>query len=103
MVAEALKKDRECVNNRPMYVSQCEPDKQSRASGLRFPTRLEKNKLFVKGKHIYVLLIILLFFTLFFFNFMNNLRNSSMYNVYECYVFYILINFSDLCKKKKRY
>lgn len=50
MVAEALKKDRECVNNRPMFVSKCEPDKQSRASGLRFTTELEKNKLFVKGK-----------------------------------------------------
>lgn len=50
MVTEALKKDRECVNNRPMFVSKCEPDKQSRASGLRFTTGLEKNKLFVKGK-----------------------------------------------------
>ncbi|KAE9524706.1 hypothetical protein AGLY_014756 [Aphis glycines] len=49
MVAEALKKDRECVNNRPMFVSKCEPDKQSRSSGLRFTTELEKNKLFVKG------------------------------------------------------
>ena len=51
MVAEALKKDRESVNNRPMFVSKCQPDKQSRSSGLRFPTELEKNKLFVKGKH----------------------------------------------------
>ncbi|CAI6352071.1 unnamed protein product [Macrosiphum euphorbiae] len=49
MVAEALKKDRESVNNRPMFVSKCQPDKQSRSSGLRFPTELEKNKLFVKG------------------------------------------------------
>ncbi|XP_025423964.1 squamous cell carcinoma antigen recognized by T-cells 3-like [Sipha flava] len=49
MVPEALKKDRELVNNRPMFVSKCEPDKQSRESGLRFPTKLEKNKLFVKG------------------------------------------------------
>lgn len=50
MVLEALKKDRELVNNRPMFVSKCETDKQSRASGLRFPTKLEKNKLFVKGR-----------------------------------------------------
>lgn len=49
MVAEALKKDREHVNNRPMFVSKCEPDKQTRTSGLRFTTELEKNKLFVKG------------------------------------------------------
>ncbi|XP_001946245.2 squamous cell carcinoma antigen recognized by T-cells 3 isoform X2 [Acyrthosiphon pisum] len=49
MVEEALKKDRESVNNRPMFVSKCQPDKQSRSSGLRFPTELEKNKLFVKG------------------------------------------------------
>lgn len=49
MVAEALKKDREHVNNRPMFVSKCEPDKQTRTSGLRFPTELEKNKLFVRG------------------------------------------------------
>lgn len=62
MVAEALKKDRECVNNRPMFVSKCEPDKQSRASGLRFTTGLEKNKLFVKGETIYLILIILCLF-----------------------------------------
>lgn len=49
MVTEALKKDRELVNNRPMFVSKCDPDKQTRASGFRFPTKLEKNKLFVKG------------------------------------------------------
>jgi hypothetical protein len=54
MVPEALKKDRELVNNRPMFVSKCEPDKQSRESGLRFPTKLEKNKLFVKGKNFFV-------------------------------------------------
>lgn len=52
MVAEALKKDRELVNNRPMFISKCEPDKQIRTSGLRFPTQLEKNKLFVKGKSL---------------------------------------------------
>lgn len=60
---EALKKDRECVNNRPMFVSKCEPDKQTRASGLRFTTDLEKNKLFVKGKtnYIFIFLIKLLY------------------------------------------
>jgi len=56
MVVEALKKDRECVNNRPMFVSKCQPDKQSRSSGLRFPTELEKNKLFVKGKKCWLFL-----------------------------------------------
>lgn len=61
MVAEALKKDRECVNNRPMFVSKCEPDKQSRSSGLRFTTELEKNKLFVKGKIVKHLLLNFLF------------------------------------------
>jgi len=55
MVAEALKKDREPVNNRPMFVSKCQPDKQSRSSGLRFPTELEKNKLFIKGKTFWFL------------------------------------------------
>lgn len=50
MIAEALKKDRELVNNRPMFVSKCDPDKKTRTSGLRFTTELEKNKLFVKGK-----------------------------------------------------
>lgn len=55
MAIEALKKDRELVNNRPMFVSKCEPDKQTRASGLRFATNLEKNKLFVKGKTFKIL------------------------------------------------
>lgn len=50
MIIEALKKDRELVNNRPMFVSKCDPDKKTRTSGLRFTTELEKNKLFVKGK-----------------------------------------------------
>lgn len=56
MIAEALKKDRELVNNRPMFVSKCDPDKQTRTSGLRFTTKLEKNKLFVKGKMFFCLL-----------------------------------------------
>lgn len=60
MVAEALKKDREPVNNRPMFVSKCDPDKQTRATGLRFPTELEKNKLFVKGKLLVYIFYILL-------------------------------------------
>lgn len=50
MIVEALKKDRAPVNNRPMFVSKCDPDKKTRTTGLRFPTKLEKNKLFVKGK-----------------------------------------------------
>lgn len=49
MVVEALKKDRVNVNNRPMFVSKCDPDKQTRTTGLRYTTQLEKNKLFIKG------------------------------------------------------
>lgn len=64
MVAEALKKDRECVNNRPMFVSKCEPDKQTRVSGLRFTTELEKNKLFVKGKKNYIFIFSKIIFCL---------------------------------------
>lgn len=45
----ALKKDRTPVNERPMFVSECDPNRQTRKSGLRFNVGLEKNKLFVKG------------------------------------------------------
>ena len=47
---KALKKDRTPINDRPMFISECDPDRQTRKVGLRFSTGLEKNKLFVKGK-----------------------------------------------------
>uniref|UniRef100_T1IRW8 RRM domain-containing protein n=1 Tax=Strigamia maritima TaxID=126957 RepID=T1IRW8_STRMM len=51
-VTEALKKDREALNGRPMFVSRCE-DKKKRGNSaenkLKFSTEVEKNKLFVRG------------------------------------------------------
>lgn len=32
-----------------MFVSKCDPDKTTRGSGFKYSSRLEKNKLFVKG------------------------------------------------------
>ncbi|XKL64324.1 hypothetical protein PGB90_004410 [Kerria lacca] len=46
---ESLKLDRTPINQRPIFISECDPDKQSRKTGLRFNTGIEKNKLFVKG------------------------------------------------------
>jgi hypothetical protein len=48
----ALKRDREPLGGRPMFISRCEPDKLSRQSGFKYSTRLEKNKLFVKGEMV---------------------------------------------------
>lgn len=48
-VPKALKMDRTPINQRPMFISECDPDKQSRKVGLRFNKGEEKNKLFVKG------------------------------------------------------
>jgi len=45
--------DRTPINQRPMFISECDPDKQSRKTGLRFNTGLEKNKLFVKGVYLH--------------------------------------------------
>ncbi|CAH0394818.1 unnamed protein product [Bemisia tabaci] len=44
-----LKKDREKINNRPMFISRCDPDKVGRSKAFKFSTDLEKNKLFIKG------------------------------------------------------
>jgi len=46
----ALKRDREPLDGRPMFISRCDPDKLSRQSGFKYRTTLEKNKLFVKGE-----------------------------------------------------
>ncbi|XP_067014696.2 squamous cell carcinoma antigen recognized by T-cells 3 isoform X2 [Anabrus simplex] len=46
--AEALKKDHHPINGRPMYVSKCDPDKQTRKPGFKYSTDLEKSKLFIR-------------------------------------------------------
>ncbi|XP_012282732.1 squamous cell carcinoma antigen recognized by T-cells 3 [Orussus abietinus] len=48
-VERALQLDRTNVNNRPMFVSRCDPNKSSRGSAFKYRSSLEKNKLFVKG------------------------------------------------------
>jgi hypothetical protein len=48
----ALKRDREPLDGRPMFISRCDPDKHSRQSGFKFRTTLEKNKLFLKGEMV---------------------------------------------------
>jgi len=45
----ALEKDREKLEGRPVFVSECAPDKTTRPVKFKFATGLEKNKLFVKG------------------------------------------------------
>jgi hypothetical protein len=46
----ALKRDRELVDGRPMFISRCDADRRTRQSGFKYNTTLEKNKLFVKGE-----------------------------------------------------
>jgi hypothetical protein len=46
----ALKRDRECIDVRPVFISRCDSDKDTRQPGFRYSTILEKNKLFVKGE-----------------------------------------------------
>ncbi|CAL1544489.1 unnamed protein product [Lymnaea stagnalis] len=49
-VLQALKLDREFVDGRPMFVSRCEDRTVAKQPPqFKFPTQLEKNKLFVKG------------------------------------------------------
>ena len=45
--ANAMKRDRELLNGRPMYVSECNPEKKGHT--FKYSTELEKKKLFVKG------------------------------------------------------
>lgn len=45
----ALVKDRELLAGRPAFVSKCDPDKSTRQKQFKYPTNLEKNKLFIKG------------------------------------------------------
>jgi len=44
---EALKRDNELVDQRPMYISVCDPEKKTKV--FKYDTGLEKNKLFVRG------------------------------------------------------
>ena len=41
--------DNEKIDNRPMFVSVCDPDKKSKGHQFKYSTTMEKNKLFVKG------------------------------------------------------
>lgn len=47
----ALERDNELIGKRPMYVSECNPDKNKDGEGssFKYGTGLEKNKLFIKG------------------------------------------------------
>lgn len=44
-----LKRDRELLNNRPVFVSECKVDKMQREPQFKYATSQEKHKLFVKG------------------------------------------------------
>ncbi|KAM0734267.1 Squamous cell carcinoma antigen recognized by T-cells 3 [Formica fusca] len=46
---EALKLDRTPLKGRPMFISRCDPNKDTRDSGFKFNSTLEKKKLFVRG------------------------------------------------------
>lgn len=48
-VNEALKLDRTLVKGRPMYISKCDSNKDTRCSVFKYSSTLEKNKLFVRG------------------------------------------------------
>jgi len=45
--AEALKRDNELIDGRPMYISKCDPNKKGHS--FKYKLGLEKNKLFLKG------------------------------------------------------
>lgn len=46
---EALKLDRTPIKGRPMFISKCDSNKNTRSSVFKYRSTLEKNKLFVKG------------------------------------------------------
>ncbi|EGI60759.1 PREDICTED: squamous cell carcinoma antigen recognized by T-cells 3-like [Acromyrmex echinatior] len=48
-VKEALKLDRTPIKGRPMFISKCDSNKNTRSSIFKYRSTLEKNKLFVKG------------------------------------------------------
>lgn len=47
--AAALKRDNELIRGRPMYISECDPEKRKT---FKYNLNLEKNKLFVKGNSV---------------------------------------------------
>ncbi|KAK7874320.1 hypothetical protein R5R35_007795 [Gryllus longicercus] len=47
--AEALKKDRESLAGRPVFVSKCDANKLKRQPVFKYSNELEKNKLFIRG------------------------------------------------------
>ena len=51
--ASALKRDNELIRGRPMYISECDPEKKK---AFKYKLSLEKNKLFVKGTGTYLLI-----------------------------------------------
>jgi RNA recognition motif-containing protein len=48
-VQQALKFDRRLLNGRPVFISPCEREKSHRSHGFKYSTKIEPNKLFVKG------------------------------------------------------
>ncbi|QQP35469.1 Uncharacterized protein FKW44_023703, partial [Caligus rogercresseyi] len=46
-VSKALQRDNEILKGRPLYISECNPNKEGRS--FKYSTSLEKNKLFVRG------------------------------------------------------
>lgn len=48
-VFTALARDRELVNGRPIFISNCKPDKNERKPIFKYSTEIEENKLFVRS------------------------------------------------------
>ncbi|XP_044747032.1 squamous cell carcinoma antigen recognized by T-cells 3 [Coccinella septempunctata] len=48
-VMTALARDREPLNGRPIFISNCKPDKNERKPVFKYSTEIEENKLFVRG------------------------------------------------------
>lgn len=48
-VLNALKRDRETIKGRPMFISENDPEKKNRGHQFKYSTNMELNKLFVKG------------------------------------------------------
>jgi squamous cell carcinoma antigen recognized by T-cells 3 len=46
---DALSKDRQPVRDRPMFVSRCDSDKDTRRKQFQFSQGIENNKLFIRG------------------------------------------------------
>ena len=48
-VMTALARDREPLDGRPIFISNCKPDRTERKAGFKYSVETEDNKLFVKG------------------------------------------------------